>query len=110
MSPSLLPPPRWHGAAPASEPDWTGEAAALPGSNYLAFSVVGAKGAAVYVGFNPYPEPCDVTLPSPGVGKQWRRLVDTSRYWWGRGVEEGEQRGRGRGSGAPCRARCWCWW
>jgi len=82
LSPPLFDSPRsikWHGSSAGSEPDWSGEGGLIPGSNYMAFSVVGGKGVAVYVGFNPYPEPCDVTLPSPGIGKQWRRLVDSSR-------------------------------
>lgn len=71
----------WHGSAGLYEPDWSGEAAAaqVPGSNYIAFMVKGDKQQAVYVGFNPNPEPCAVSLPSPGLGLQWRRLVDTAR-------------------------------
>lgn len=71
----------WHGAGPLSEPDWSGEAAVaqVPGSNYVAFMVKGDKQQAVYVGFNPNPEPCTVFLPNPGLRMQWRRLVDTAR-------------------------------
>lgn len=71
----------WHGAGPLTEPDWSGEAALAltPGSNYVAFMVKGDKQQAVYVGFNPNPEPCTVYLPNPGLRMQWRRLVDTAR-------------------------------
>lgn len=75
----------WHGPSPLIEPDWSGAAAAAltPGSNYVAFMVRGDKQQAVYVGFNPNPEPCAVSLPNPGLRMQWRRLVDTARCVWG---------------------------
>jgi len=75
-------PCRWHGAAPLSEPDWSGEAAAalVPGANYVAFMVRGDPAQAVYVGFNPNPEPCSAALPSPGLSMQWKRVVDTARW------------------------------
>jgi hypothetical protein len=62
-------------------PDWSGEAAAalLPGSNYVAFMVKGEQQSAVYVGFNPNPEPCTASLPPPDLRMQWKRLVDTAR-------------------------------
>lgn len=72
----------WHGAGFMSEPDWSGEAAAtqIPGANYVGFMVRGTKQQAVYVGFNPNPEPCAAILPNPGLRMQWRRLVDTARW------------------------------
>lgn len=81
---ALLPlrsPCRWHGAIDGTEPDWTGLTTdpLIPGVNYIAFSVSNEAGEAVYVGFNPCGDPCDVVLPSPGIGLQWRRLVDTTR-------------------------------
>lgn len=84
LSPPMFDSPRaisWHGAGPLSEPDWSGEAAVAltPGANYVAFMVKGEKQQAVYVGFNPNPEPCTVFLPNPGLRMQWRRLVDTAR-------------------------------
>lgn len=45
----------------------------------MAFMVKGERQQAVYVGFNPNPEPCTVFLPNPGLRMQWRRLVDTAR-------------------------------
>jgi hypothetical protein len=71
----------WHGAGPMTVPDWTGEGAAaqLPGSNYVAFMVKGEQQSAIYVGFNPNPEPCTASLPPPGLRMQWKRLVDTAR-------------------------------
>lgn len=64
-----------------TEPDWTGEAALaqVPGANYVAFMVQGDKQQAIYVGFNPNPEPYTATLPSPGLRMQWKRMVDTAR-------------------------------
>lgn len=84
LSPPMFDSPRaisWHGAGPMSEPDWSGEAAAalLPGSNYVAFMVKGDQQQAVYVGFNPNPEPCSASLPPPGLHMQWKRIVDTAR-------------------------------
>lgn len=42
--------------------------------------VRGEMQVAVYVGFNPNPEPCAAALPSPGLRMQWKRLVDTARW------------------------------
>eukprot|EP00775_Hariotina_reticulata_P005214 gene5214-5452_t len=85
LSPPMFDSPRaisWHGAAPLSEPDWSGEAAAalVPGANYVAFMVRGDPAQAIYVGFNPNPEPCSAALPSPGLSLQWRRVADTARH------------------------------
>eukprot|EP00878_Enallax_costatus_P025353 GHUV01027123.1.p1 GENE.GHUV01027123.1~~GHUV01027123.1.p1 ORF type:complete len:648 (+),score=120.67 GHUV01027123.1:549-2492(+) len=84
LAPPMFDSPRaisWHGLDALAEPDWSGEAAAsqIPGANYVAFSLKGDKQQAVYVGFNPNPEPCAAALPVLGPNTQWKRVVDTAR-------------------------------
>lgn len=61
------------GAAPPARPG-----APVP-LTAMASSKPAAPQQAVYVGFNPNPEPTAVNLPPPPAGMQWRRLIDTSR-------------------------------
>ncbi|KAL4447190.1 hypothetical protein ABPG77_007223 [Micractinium sp. CCAP 211/92] len=76
---------RWHSAVdPLVEPIWDAELAAEAvaaghrSTNYLAFSVHGMDGQAVYVGINPHPHAVPVFLPTPPLGRVWERVVDTS--------------------------------
>lgn len=52
------------------QPDWTGDMAAsgVPGAAYLAYSVFGATGSAVYIAYNPYEGPVPAILPQPPLG------------------------------------------
>lgn len=96
LQPLLLPPLfdsprdiRWHGAGEGSEPEWEGAPAAgadplLPPpppvftTTYIAFSVWGPDGSALYWGINPHTSPIQVSLPEPEPGSCWWRVVDTS--------------------------------
>ena len=40
----------------------------VPGAAYLAYSIHGSKGKAVYVALNPYEGPVPATLPDPPAG------------------------------------------
>jgi isoamylase len=62
--------PPAHQAPPSMGSDSDGEGSGAP---------TVAPTQAVYVGFNPNPEPVTAFLPSPPAGMQWRRLIDTSR-------------------------------
>jgi len=79
LSPPLYESPReltWHAAMPASEVDWAGTSTS-PNSNVIGFSVRNNRNRAIFVVFNPYPDPLAVSMPAPPEGCAWRRVVDT---------------------------------
>ncbi|MFF3948089.1 hypothetical protein ACFYYN_25120 [Streptomyces sp. NPDC001902] len=47
---------------------------------------LGDPSSAVYVGYNGWSGDVDLTLPSPGAGKQWYRVTDTST--WAEGPDQ----------------------
>ncbi|WP_324603895.1 MULTISPECIES: hypothetical protein [unclassified Streptomyces] len=47
---------------------------------------LGDPSSAVYVGYNGWSGDVDFTLPSPGSGKQWYRVTDTST--WAEGPDQ----------------------
>lgn len=60
-----------------------------PSNHALAWRIdgteLGDSSSAVYVGYNGWSGDVDFTLPSPGAGKQWYRVTDTSAWAEGPG-------------------------
>ena len=52
---------------------------------------LGDSNSAVYVGYNGWSGDVDFTLPSPGAGKNWYRVTDTST--WAEGTNQFAQPG-----------------
>jgi isoamylase len=63
----------WHGARPV-QPDWS------EASRLVAFTLTegGPGGCPLYIAFNVSHLPVTLTLPSPGVGRRWRLVMDTA--------------------------------
>ncbi len=61
-----------------------------PGNHALAWRLDGTElgdpSSALYVGYNGWSGDVDFTLPSPGAGKQWYRVTDTST--WAEGPDQ----------------------
>ncbi|WP_420718664.1 hypothetical protein [Streptomyces sp. NRRL S-813] len=113
VRPPSAPPPTptgtaWAGTPAGSAPDTTYWSD--PGNHALAWRIDGTEfsdpSSALYVGYNGWSGDVDFTLPSPGAGKSWYRVTDTSTWAErrpGRPARGGELHRRRRDGGPPAR-------